>query len=67
VTTSAVADPTAGWARTLNPVYRLDREAKPQHGLDELIATWPSVTPDYDLEAVMRASEEDPDLPPWRP
>jgi hypothetical protein len=70
ITTSKViaVNEQEGWAETLNRTYRLGRPfEKKKSFLDELIASGPFVVPTYDPEAVMRANEEDPDLPPWRP
>jgi hypothetical protein len=70
ITTSRVTALNAaeGWAETLNRTYCLGKpyEKRPTF-LDELVAAGPYVVPAYDPEAVMRASEEDLDLPPWRP
>lgn len=70
ITTSAVTEIGDGWARTMNRTYRLGQP----HGtrrtfLQELVETEPYVVPEIDVEAAIKAWEDDPDpiLPPWRP
>jgi hypothetical protein len=68
VTTSAVVavDPTAGWARTLNHVYSLGSEAKPGPGPGRVYRHVGVGDPGLRPRGGHAASEEDPDLPPWR-
>jgi hypothetical protein len=71
ITTSRVTamDADAGWAETLNRIYRLGQPyVKPrQTYLEELIATAPDVAPEIDVDAAIKTWEDYLGLPPWRP